>query len=104
MEHVIRPVAERVGERIRSHFGVLNIEGVEIEIMGALRKRLPGGGWEAPVDVASLRRWADRDGLRIPVMDLAHEARAYELLGRHDRAALLRRAVDEAASFSARRP
>lgn len=88
-EAVVQPVAFSGTERIRSHFGVLEIGGLRVEIMGALQKRLPDGGWEAPVDVAALRRWITVGELRLPVLDLAYEARAYRWLGRIDRAELL---------------
>jgi hypothetical protein len=88
-EAVVQPVAFSGTERIRSHFGVLALDGLRVEIMGALHKRLPTGDWEDPVDVAGLRRWITVGGLRLPVLDLAYEARAYRLLGRIDRAELL---------------
>lgn len=86
---VTRPVAFSGTEAIRSHFGALTIEGVAVEIMGALQKRLPDGTWEDPVDVALHRRWIEVEGLRVPVLDLAYEARAYRVLGRTARAELL---------------
>ena len=88
-EAVVQPVAFSGTDRVRSHFGALEIAGLRVELMGGLQKRLPDGGWEAPVDVAALRRWITVDGLRLPVLDLAYEARAYRRLGRTERADLL---------------
>jgi hypothetical protein len=38
-------------EKIRSHFGKLMIDGIKIEIMGDIQKRLEDGSWENPVDL-----------------------------------------------------
>ncbi len=91
MDRVTRPVAFSGTEAIRSHFGALVIEGIAVEIMGALQKRLPDGTWEDPVEVALHRRWIEVGGLRVPVLDLVYEARAYRVLGRTARAELLAR-------------
>ncbi len=88
-DRVTRPVAFSGSEAICSHFGALSIEGIEVEIMGALQKRLPDGTWEDPVDVAAHRRWIVVEDLRVPVLDLAYEARAYRVMGRMARAELL---------------
>jgi len=88
-DRVTRPVAFSGTEGIRSHFGALVIEGITVEIMAALQKRLPDGTWEDPVAVAAHRRWIEVEGLRVPVLDLTYEARAYRVLGRTARAELL---------------
>lgn len=77
-------------ESIRSHFGVLDFDGVPVEVMGAVQKRREDGTWEPPVDITAHREVVDFRGGRLPVLSLAYEARAYERLGRTERAALLR--------------
>lgn len=89
-EHVTRPVQFSSAERIRSHYGALILGGVRVELMGALQKRLPDGAWERPVDIRPHRRWVKLDGVMVPVLDLAYEEQAYRLLGRIERAELLR--------------
>src|SRR5689334_5381304 len=69
-ERSVRKVAFSAAERIRSHFGALEIDGVKIEIMGDLQKRLADGIWEPPVDVARHRRWVKTGNMRIPVLSL----------------------------------
>lgn len=90
---VVRAVGLSSTDRIRSHFGAFSVGGVVVEVMGALQKRLPDGSWEPPVDVVSHRKYVTAAGRSVPVLDLAYEADAYEILGRTDRAALLRRHV-----------
>ncbi|NWG19146.1 MAG: hypothetical protein HXY39_02365 [Chloroflexi bacterium] len=89
-EYIIRPVAYRESPTIRSHLGALQIQGVEVEIMGHIQKRLPDGDWEAPVDVLRHRCWIPFGDWRAPVLSLAYEAQAYERLGRAERARMLR--------------
>ncbi|MEA3408702.1 MAG: hypothetical protein U9R48_11620 [Chloroflexota bacterium] len=88
---VVTPVRYAASERIRSHLGALEIGGVKVEIMGALQKRLDDGRWEEPVDVARYRCWVEGEGLRVPVLSLVYEYRAYRALGRNERAEMLRR-------------
>ena len=76
---------------IRSHFGVLEINGVKVEIMGDLQKRLPDGTWEPPVDVREHREFIDLRGIQVPVLSVEYEAQAYETLGRSGKADQLRR-------------
>src|SRR4030042_2753905 len=45
---VVKPVAFSAAERIRSHFGELEIEGMKVEIMGDIEKRNADGSWEPP--------------------------------------------------------
>lgn len=84
----------RAGDAIGSHFGVLEIDGVTVELMGALQKRLPSGEWEPPVPVGRLRRFVEARGLRIPVLPLEHEHQAYLIMGRTAKAALIKEAID----------
>lgn len=86
-----RPVMFSATERIQSHFGALVIGKVMIELMGAVQKRLPDGRWEAPIDVRAHQRFVRLAELTLPVLDLAYEEQAYRLLGRVDKAELLRR-------------
>lgn len=88
---VTRPVAFSGTERIQSHFGALVIGEITVELMGAVQKRLPDGRWEEPVDVRAHRRFVQLADLTLPVLDLAYEEQAYRLLGRVERADLLRR-------------
>ena len=85
-----RKVAFSAAERIRSHFGALEVDGVKVEIMGDIQKRLGDGAWEAPVDIRTHRRWVTIGDLRIPVLSLEYEYMAYLALGRLERAEMLR--------------
>jgi hypothetical protein len=88
-EQVVEPVSFAEAERIRSQFGVLALDGVRVEVMGAVQRRRPDGTWEPPVDIPEHRTAVEVRDVRIPVLSLRYEAAAYERLGRSERAALL---------------
>jgi hypothetical protein len=97
-EFALQPVAYLASENIRSHLGALLIEGVRVEVMGAVEKRLADGSWAPPPDLDRHRRFVMVSGMRVPVLGLAYEAGAYELLGRHERVALIRQVLNESRS------
>lgn len=91
---VIRKVAFSSTDHIRSHFGALQIEGIVVEIMGDIQKRVDENGlWEPPVDLKSHRQFVHIEGMEIPVLALAYEAQAYRKLGRWERARMLQEAA-----------
>jgi len=92
---ITKPVEYRESSSIRSHFGNLDIDGVKVEIMGALQKRLPNGEWEPAVDVRTLRIFVAHGSAQVPVLPLQYEVQAYLKLGRKDRAELLERFLRE---------
>jgi hypothetical protein len=90
---VSRNVTFSSTESIRSHFGALLIEGLVVEIMGDIQKRLEDGTWEPPVNLKSHRQFFRVEDMDIPVLTLAYEAQAYRKLGRPERAAMLQEAA-----------
>lgn len=85
-EFVQVPVHFCGSEKIRSHFGKFQWDGIEIEVMGEVQKAHPDGSWEMPTDVLRWRRYIDFEGRRIPVLDLEYEIEAYRKIGRPERA------------------
>lgn len=77
--------------RIRSHFGELTIDGIKVEIMGDIQKRLEDGSWENPVDLEHHKRVVEIEGMQIPVLSLEYEYQAYLKLGRIEKAKMLRK-------------
>ena len=78
-------------ERIRSYFGELMIDGIKVEIMGDIHKRLEDGSWENPVDLEYHKRVVEVEGMKMPVLSLEYEYQAYLKLGRIDKAKMLRK-------------
>ena len=86
-------VAERVrfssAERIRSHFGVLIINSIRVEIMGDIEKRTSKGTWRPVDDLKKYVRRVEIDDMTIPVLSLEYEYEAYMQLNREDKARFL---------------
>ena len=89
-EYVITPVRYRLSEWIRSHLGKLEIEGIKVEIMGAIQKRIDEHMWEEIVRVEDYRKWVEIEGMQIPVLSLEYEYQAYVKLGRVERGSQIR--------------
>jgi hypothetical protein len=93
-EFVIKPVRFSSAEKIRSYFGTLMIDGIEIEIMGDIQKRLAEGVWEEPVDLKQYKRVVEIEGVQVPVLSFEYEYQAYLKLGRIEKAKMLRKWLD----------
>ncbi len=91
---VIRKIQFSATERIRSHFGALQIDGIEVEIMGDIQKRGADNIWEEIVNPAHYRQMVEIEGLLVPVLSLEYEYQAYLKFGRIERAQMLRRWLD----------
>ena len=80
VEYIVEPVRFSTSERIRSHYGILEIDGVKVEIMGDLQKLLNNRVWEEPVQVEVHRHWLCIEGMQVPVLSLEYEHQAYQIL------------------------
>jgi hypothetical protein len=85
-EFVVSPVSLKTSDRIRSHFGALNIDGVKVEIMGDFQMRLEDGTWDLPPDMMKIRHTESVEGMAIPFLPLQWQYDSYSKLGRSDRA------------------
>jgi hypothetical protein len=92
-EYVVRNVVFSSTDKIRSHFGALLIDGIEVELMGDIQKRLEGGSWEEPVDLEHHKRIVEVEGMYIPVLSLEYEYQAYLKMGRLERAQMLKELI-----------
>lgn len=90
-EFVIKRVSFSSTEKICSHFGELEIDGVKVEIMGDVQKRSANGTREPPVDLNRHKRIVKIEGMKVPVLSLEYEYQAYLKLGRKDKAGILKR-------------
>ena len=88
-------------DNIRSHFGELYIDGVRVEIMGDIQKRLEActersrrdGSWEESVNLEFHKRFVNVAGMRIPVLSLEYEYQAYLKLGRIEKAEKIKKGM-----------
>lgn len=92
-EYTIKEVKFSSTDRIKSHFGALEIEGVLVEIMGAVQK-FYDGEWEEPIDIDKHKKIVTMEEMEIPVLNLGYEAEAYKRFGRLEMAEKLRNYSD----------
>lgn len=93
-EYVTRKVTLSSSDKIKSHFGTIKIDGIEVEIMGDIQKRQNDGTWEDPVDLNGYKRFMNYNDMKIPVLSLEYEYTAYLKLERYEKAEMLRKRLD----------
>jgi hypothetical protein len=86
VKYLVKLVHFKATERIRSYFGVFEIDGIKIETMGDMQHMLPDQKWDSPVSLESIRDWVDYADMHIPVITLEHEAKACQKMGRTEKA------------------
>ncbi len=87
------PVHVWESEHSLSYHGQAEIDGLQVELLGDVRHRGTDGTWEPPLDIGSVLVWVEWHALMIPVLSVAHEALAYEKMGRLQKAELIRSAI-----------
>jgi len=90
-EFVIRKVRFSSTGKIRSHFGALMIDGIKVDIMGDIQKKIEDGTWENPVDLKQQKSFVEIEGMHVPVLSLEYEYHAYLKLERTETAEKLKK-------------
>ncbi len=90
VKYLVKLVHFKASERIRSYFGVFEIGGIKIETMGDMQHMLPDQKWDSPVEINESRDWVDYADLHIPVITLEHEVKAYQKMGRTEKAEMIK--------------
>jgi len=84
-------------EHTLSYHGQAEIDGLQVELLGDIRHRLPDGTWGRSLDIESVLVWMEWRERRVPVLSLEHEAAAYEKMGRTQKAERIRSAIRKEA-------
>jgi len=92
--YVREPVQYRQAPTIRSHFGKFMIGGVRVEVMGDIEKRSFDGTWMVTPPLPTITETVLYNEMNIPVLNLEYECEAYAMMGRTDKARLLRAWLD----------
>lgn len=87
------PVHLWESEHTLSYHGQAEINGLQVELLGDIRHRQPDGTWGTSLEIESVLVWVDWRNLKIPVLSLTHEAFAYEVMGRVQKAELIRSVI-----------
>ena len=98
--YTVKPVRYVESQNMRSHLGMFAINGVQVEVMGAIQKRLDDQTWEEPVQVGQHRLWVNFEGLRVAVLSLEYEYQAYLRMGRVEKAEKIRAWLDRKGTHS----
>lgn len=77
-----RKVVFSSSEKVRSYYGALMIDGIEVEIMGDIQKKNENGSWTNPINLGAYKKIITFEGLDVPVLSLEYECQAYIELGR----------------------
>lgn len=86
IEYTVKSVHFSEALNIRSHFGEFEIDGLKVEVMGDIEKRIIDGTWQATPDLHLIIKSVQIGEMLVPVIDLEYEKDAYTLLGRLDKA------------------
>lgn len=92
-EHIVRPIRQSHTDRIQSHYGMLRLAGVDVDIMGDVQYRRADGSWVAPAPFLAHRHMIRYGDLWLPVLALRYELEAYRSIGRTAKVALLEAAI-----------
>lgn len=84
-DFIVKKVTFSTNRLIRSYFGELNINGIPVEIIGDMEK-LVDGEWEKAPKINEIKQYIIVGDLHLPVLSLQYEAKAYQKLGRVDKA------------------
>jgi hypothetical protein len=85
-EYTVKNVRFSEAPNIRSHFGEFEIDGLKVEVMGDIEKRIIDGTWQATPDLHLIIKNVKIGEMLVPVIDLEYERDAYALLGRLEKA------------------
>lgn len=80
-EHSIKKVSYSTDGNIRSHFGCLNIGGIDIDIIGDIQYKI-NGIWSETREITKLIEHISYNGIYIPVLNLKSEYEGYQKMGR----------------------
>jgi len=87
-DYIIKNVQYSIQKKMKSYFGVLKINGIDIEIMGNV-KNLISGEWVPHVDWNNNIIYATIDDIKIPVLSLDYEYKIYKMLNKLSRLKLI---------------
>ena len=80
-EYEVRPVELKQLDIFESYFSELNINGVKVEIMGDLKRKI-GEDWTPLIERLNKTIMIDVENVKVPVTPLEEELKAYKKLGR----------------------
>ncbi|MFW9853060.1 MAG: nucleotidyltransferase domain-containing protein [Candidatus Thorarchaeota archaeon] len=88
-EFLVRNVSFSTKDNIRSHYGALNINGIEVEIIGFIEFQNEDGTWYGGRELEDVKWIFKLDNIEIPLMKLESQLKGYKRIGRKSRITLI---------------
>lgn len=89
-EFLVRNVTFSTKDNIRSHYGALNIYGIEVEIIGYIEFKDDKDTWHGGKNLEEVTRFFELEGIKIPLMRIESQLRGYTNIGRTDKIELIK--------------
>ena len=80
-EHIKKPVNYEELPQLRSHFGILLISGIPIDIMGDVENKVNNNKWEPHINWKQHIHVINIGMVRVPSLDLEYEYLIYSKIG-----------------------
>ena len=94
-EYLVMKVSLTTKDNIRSHYGILNIHGIEVEIIGHIEFKDERNVWEAGRKLKEVIEFVEYEGLRIPIMKIESQLKGYKKIGRKDKIKLIKNWIEK---------
>ena len=88
-EYLVKNVSLSMKDNIRSHYGILNIHGIEVEIIGHIEFKDKRNIWEAGRKLENVINIYEFEGLKLPLMQIESQLKGYTNIGRKDKIKLI---------------
>ena len=88
-EFLVRNVSFSIKDNIRSHYGALNIFGIEVEIIGFIEFKSEDGTWHGREKLEEVTKFFEIENMKIPLMKIESQLRGYTNIGRTDKIELI---------------
>ena len=94
-EFLTRNVSLSRKDNIRSHYGTLNIHGIEVEIIGHIEFKDERNVWEAGRKLEEVISVVEFEGMKIPLMKIESQLKGYKNIGRKDKVNLIEEWIEK---------
>lgn len=94
-EYAVKPIQYKESDRFKSYYGLFKIQDVEVEIMGDLQSKIPKSSLWTETSRLSAKVFVKFQDLKIPVISLEQEYKAYSKMGRSQKAKKIKEALDK---------
>lgn len=88
-EYLVKNVSLSSKDNIRSHYGILNIQGIEVDIIGHIEFKDEKNVWEAGRKLEDVINNVEFEEMKIPLMRIESQLKGYTKIGRMEKIRLI---------------